>query len=92
MNHDLLPDLLIAIGQQLVSPQTTYVKKTFDRLVKLGVDENEAKTQMAICLGEEMDSVLRTKKPFDEKAYKAALEELPFAPEEEEDDGDGEED
>ncbi len=81
MNHDLLPDLLLAIDQQLISPQTRYVAKTFDRLVKLGIEETEAKTQIAICLGEEMDNVLRTKKPFDEKAYKSSLEELPMADE-----------
>ncbi len=86
MNNDLLPDLLIAIDQQIASPQTPYVRKTLDRLVKLGVEEADAKTQIAICLGEQMDEVMRTKKPFDEKAYRAALEELPFADEEEEDD------
>lgn len=91
MNHDLLPDLLIAIEQQLASPQTPYVRKTLDRLVKLGVEEADAKTQIAICLGEQMDEVMRTKKPFDEKAYRAALEELPFPEEDEDDEEEGEE-
>jgi hypothetical protein len=91
MNHDLLPDLLIAIEQQLLSPQTPYVRKTLDRLVKSGLGEDEAKTQMAIALGEQMDEVLRTKKPFDEKAYRAGLEELPFAEEEDDEDEGGEE-
>lgn len=90
MNNDLLPDLLIAVEQQLVSPQTPYVRKTLDRLVKLEIGEADAKTQIAICLGEQMDEVMRTKKPFDEKAYRAALEELPFA-DEEEDEEEGEE-
>lgn len=90
MNHDILPDLLIAIEQQLASPQTPYVRKTLDRLVKLGLDEAGAKTQIALCLGEQMDEVLRTKKPFDEIGYRASLEELPFA-EEEDDDEEGEE-
>jgi hypothetical protein len=78
MNSDLLPDLLIAVEQQLASAQTPYVKKTFDRLSKLGIDGTEAKTQIAICLGEEMDHMLRTKKAFDEKAYRASLDELPL--------------
>lgn len=91
MNNDLLPDLLIAVEQQLVSPQTPYVRKTLDRLVKLEVEEADAKTQIAICLGEQMDEVMRTKKPFDEKAYRAALEELPFADEEEGDEEESEE-
>jgi hypothetical protein len=82
MNDELLADLLAAVEQQLVAPQTKYVAKTFERLKKLGLEESEAKEQIAICLGEEMDKVMRTKKGFDEKAYKAALDELPFAEEE----------
>lgn len=80
MNDDLLPDLLAAVGQQLTSPQTPYVAKTLTRLLKLGIEEAEAKTQIALCLGEEMDKILRTRKPFDEKAYRAALDALPFEP------------
>lgn len=79
MNDDLLPDLLAAVDQQLTSPQTPYVGKTLARLVTLGIDADEAKTQIAICLGEEMDAILRTRKPFDEKAYRASLEALPMA-------------
>lgn len=81
MNDDLLPDLIAAVEQQLVSPQTPYVAKAFARLVKLGIDETEAKTQIALCLGEEMDQVLRTRRAFDEKSYRAALDELPMEPE-----------
>lgn len=76
MTDDLLPDLLAAVGQQLTSPQTPYVAKTLARLLKLGIDEAEAKTQIALCLGEEMDNILRTRKPFDEKAYRASLDAL----------------
>lgn len=79
MSDDLLPDLLAAVEQQLASPQTKYVAKTLDRLVKAGLDETEAKTQIAICLGEEMDQVLRKRRGFDEIAYRAALDELPMA-------------
>jgi hypothetical protein len=83
MNDDLLPDLLAAVEQQLVSPQTPYVSKALARLVQLGLPENEAKSQIALCLGEEMDKILRTRNPFDEKAYRASLDDLPFAEEEE---------
>ena len=83
MNDDLLPDLLAAVEQQLVSPQTPYVAKTLARLTKLGLAETEAKTQIALCLGEEMDTLLRTHKPFDEKSYRNGLDDLPFAEENE---------
>ena len=82
MNDDLLPDLLAAVEQQLVSPQTKYVAKTFERLVKGGLEEQEAKNQIAMCLGGEMDEVLRNKRGFDEKAYRAALDALPLAADE----------
>ena len=78
MNDDLLPDLLAAVEQQLTSPQTPYVAKNLTRLLELGIEETDAKTQIALCLGEEMDKILRTRKPFDEKAYRVALDTLPW--------------
>ncbi len=77
MNDELLADLLAAVEQQLTSPQTPYVAKTYARLIKLGLEESEAKSEIAICLGEEMDNILKTRKGFDEKAYRAALDALP---------------
>jgi len=84
MNNDLLPELVAAVEQQLVSPQTPYVAKTYDRLIKLGVPEQEAKEQIALCLGQESDAAYRKRRGFDEKAYKALLNELPVAADEEE--------
>lgn len=81
MSDDLLPDLLAAVEQQLASPQTKYVAKTLDRLKKAGLDETEAKTQIAIRLGEQMDEMMRTKR-FDETAYREALDALPMEEEE----------
>ena len=78
MSDDLLPDLLAAVEQQLASPQTKYVAKTYERLLKAGLEENEAKHQIALCLGEEMDAILRQKRGFDEKAYRDALGGLPL--------------
>ena len=83
MPDDLLPDLLAAIEQQLASPQTRYVAATLIRLEKLGLAAAEAKDQIALCLGEAMDQVLRHHRPFDEPAYRAALDALPFPPDDE---------
>ena len=84
MNDDLLPDLIAAVEQQLVSPQTPYVAKALARLIALGFAETEAKSQIALCLGEEMDQVLRKRRSFDEKAYRASLEALPMPDDESE--------
>jgi hypothetical protein len=78
MNEALLADLVSAVEQQLTSPSTPYVSKTFQRLTSLGLDPTEAKTQIAICLGEEMDEVMRQKRAFDEKAYRKSLDALPM--------------
>ena len=78
MSDDLLPDLLAAIEQQLVSPQTTYVAGTLARLVQAGIAEAEAKQQIALCLGAEMDQVLSQRRGFDEAAYRKGLEALPL--------------
>lgn len=78
MDDELLANLIAAVEQQLLSPQTRYVNQAHQRLLKLGLPDAEAKSQIALCLGEEMDNILRTKRPFDEKAYREALTQLPF--------------
>jgi len=85
MTDDLLPDLLAAVEQQLASPQTRYVAATLVRLEKLGLSIGDAKDQMALCLGEAMDQVLRHHRPFDQAAYRASLDSLPFPDDEEND-------
>lgn len=82
MTEDLLPDLIAAVEQQLTSPQTPYVAQALARLLKLGIEESDAKSQIALCLGEEMDQVLKTRKPFNEISYRAQLAALPMPDEE----------
>ncbi len=55
------------------------------RLLNAGMNETESKRQIAYCLSEEMFEILRQKRPFDENAYRAALDALPL--EAEDDDG-----
>lgn len=78
MSDDLISDLLAAVEQQIVSPRTKYVAMTYERLIRAGLDEGGAKKQIALCLGEEMDAVLRQKRGFDENSYRQALEGLPL--------------
>ena len=81
MSDDILPDLLAAVDQQLVSPQTPYVAKTFARLTRLGLPGDEARNQIAVCLGEILDEMAKKRRAFDEKAYREALDDLPMADE-----------
>jgi hypothetical protein len=78
MSDDLLPDLLAAVDQQLASPQTKYVTRTFERLISKGLEESEAKRQIALCLGEQLDEMVRKRRGFDEKAYRESLDGLPM--------------
>jgi hypothetical protein len=77
MSDDLLPDLLAAVEQQLASPATRYVSKTLQRMVSIGLEESEAKRQIADCLGEQLDEMMRRKRGFDVAAYREALAGLP---------------
>lgn len=82
INEELLSDLLAAVEQQLVSPQTSYVAKTLERLCGVGLAPEQAKEQIAWCLGEVMDEMMRSRRGFDEKAYREALAGLPLVEEE----------
>ena len=84
MNDDLLPELVAAVEQQLTSPQTKYVAKTFERLTKGGMADAEAKEQIALCLGQGMDASYRKRRGFDEKSYKDLLNSLPMVAADEE--------
>lgn len=78
MNSELRADLLLAVEQQILSLETPYVGKTYQRLLKLGLDESAAKFQIVYCLCEEMDQILKKRRGFNEKSYSSALDSLPI--------------
>ena len=73
MDKELNADLLAAVEQQLVSPQTRYVAETFERLRAAGVSDDEAKQAIAELLGELSDRMLEDREPFDVESYQEAL-------------------
>ena len=81
-SSELVPDLLDAVEQQLASKQTAYVSQTLKGLVKAGLEEDEAKHQIAYCLGKTMDRMVKSGRGFDERHYQERLGELPLATEE----------
>ena len=85
-SHEIVPDLLEAVEQQLTSKQTAYVSQTLKRLVKAGLEEDEAKHQIAFCLGKTMDRMLKSGRGFDERHYQERLSELPLEAESTEED------
>lgn len=69
-------DLLHAVEQQLASPQTRYVTRTFERLTARGMSPDDAKARIAACLGEETDAMWRSKRGFDEAGYRKRLDDI----------------
>ncbi|MDX1681029.1 MAG: hypothetical protein R3242_09900 [Akkermansiaceae bacterium] len=82
-SSELVPDLVDAVEQQLASPQTGYVNQTLKRLTKAGLDEDEAKHQIAWCLGKTLDRMASSQRGFDERFYQERLGELPLKTESE---------
>lgn len=75
---DILKGLLQAVDEQLRSPQTRYVKETYERLLALGQSDQQAREEIADCLGEELDDMLQKNRSFDETLYKKTLAALPW--------------
>jgi len=79
--NELIEQLIPAVEQQLVSTDTPFVKKHFNRMVKLGETEQEAKKMIALCLTDESNRMFIDQREFDIKRYQQLLEELPKLPE-----------
>lgn len=75
---DILAGLMQAVDEQLQSPQTVYVKKTYERLLATGLTDAQVREEIADCLGEELDEMLEKKRAFSEKNYRALLDQLPW--------------
>lgn len=78
MNKDFRDDLVAAVDQQILSPETPYVGSTYHRLLKVGLDESSAKLQIVYCLCQEMEEIIKKPRTFDENAYQKALDQLPI--------------
>lgn len=79
---DFLDSLLPAVDQQMDSPETAFVRTTFDRLVsEHEIDASEAKTMIALCLADEAERLLDEDRDFDLERYRTLLDLLPSLPE-----------
>ena len=77
-DENLIESLLPAVEQQLESPDTPYVKKTFTRLVeKEALSPEEAKELIALCLADESNRMFIDKRDFDVTRYQQLLAGLP---------------
>ena len=82
-DESLIQSLLPAVEQQLVSPQTPYVKATFTRLVEIEqISPDQAMELIALCLADESNRMYIDKRDFDVARYQQLLESLPADPDE----------
>ena len=79
---DLVTSLLPAAEQQLNSPDTPFVKETYDRLLKTeNLESDEIMNMIALCLADESNRVFIDQRAFDLERYNSLLKNLPSLPE-----------
>lgn len=80
--NEILDMLRPAVEEQMASPDTQFVKAAFDRLIEADdIDEEEAKTMIALCLADESERMLEEERSFDLERYRTLLQLLPTLPE-----------
>ena len=82
-NHLLKATILQVVDNQLKNNDPPETKQTYNRLVKNGYPENEAKRLIACVVSAEVFEVLKRKEKFNQKRFVEALNKLPELPWEE---------
>ncbi len=79
---EIIADLVPAIRSQLEHAEPPFVQGILDRLLKEGMEEDEAIAMMAQILAIVGNDMLISGKPFDIKSYEKLLKALPLLPDE----------
>jgi Holliday junction resolvasome RuvABC DNA-binding subunit len=69
INQHLKRTILEVVDNQIKNNNPKCTRQTFERLVKSGYSEKEAKKMIGAILIEEMYTILKDKKPFNEEKY-----------------------
>jgi hypothetical protein len=72
--------ILEAVDNQLRDLKPPETKETYDRLIKSGISDNEARRLIAVALSSEMFQMLKYKKNYSSERYIASLRKLPKLP------------
>ena len=79
---EILEMLIPAVEEQLTSPETPFVKETFDRITaEPDIEEDEAMKMIALYLADEMERMSLEERAFDLARYRMLLDLLPTMPE-----------
>jgi uncharacterized protein YchJ len=77
VNHRLKAQMIEAVDNQLRENNPKEAMETFNRLKKLGYDEQKTKEMIAAVLIEEMYYVLKNQETYNEERYTGNLAKLP---------------
>jgi len=79
--NKILKDLILeVVDNQLSSGEPPETRATYYRLVKDGIEEQEAKRLIACVLASELFDVMKSQQPYDHDRYAKALNRLPELP------------
>ena len=79
---EAVESLIPAINEQMDSPETLYVRETYERLVsEPDIEDDEARAMLAFCLADEIEAMTAGERPFDTERYQLLLTLLPAMPE-----------
>ena len=79
-NENLREQIFVVIKNQMDENNPPETNETYNRLIKEGYSDFEAKQLIGQCVAVELYNVFKHKKPFDEKRYIRNLKQLPKKP------------
>ncbi|MFP4619923.1 MAG: DUF1841 family protein [Bacteroidales bacterium] len=79
-NENLREQIFVVIKNQMEENNPPETNKTYNRLIKEGYSDFEAKQLIGQCVAVELYNLLKHSKPFDEKRYVRNLKQLPEKP------------
>ena len=79
-NEDLRDQIFVIIKNQMEEDNPPETNETYNRLIKEGYSNFEAKQLIGQCVAVELYNVLKHGKPFDEERYVNNLKQLPNKP------------
>jgi hypothetical protein len=79
-NHYLKQAILEIVDNQLNDDDPPQTRQTFERLVREGQTEEDARIYIGQAVCVEIWDIMKNKKPFDQKRYLKNLDRLPEEP------------
>ena len=79
-NEIVTAQILEVVDNQIRDGKPPETKQTYNRLLKMGIDDADAKIYIGQCVAVEIFNILKHKQPFNEKRFVQNLLNLPKEP------------